>query len=105
MNDLPEEKKPDSLPEEKTHPLARPFLWTLTPCARKAALPVLGVLMLVLVGAEIVYPFKGHTPLSGVKGFYALFGFIGFGLIVLSGWPLRVLLSRKPDYYGDDDGA
>jgi hypothetical protein len=39
-----------------------------------------------------------------MPGFYALFGFLAFGVAVLSGWPLGKLLRRREDYYETRSG-
>ena len=34
-----------------------------------------------------------------MPGFQGVFGFLAFGLAVLSGWPLGKMLRRPEDYY------
>jgi len=67
------------------------LIWTLV--AVCALLLVLGLLPM----------FKDHLHFGfeGWPGFYAVYGFVGFFLLVLTGWPLRKLLGRKDDYYDD----
>lgn len=49
---------------------------------------------------------QGHTRFGfdGWFGFYALFGFVAYCVIVLGAKQLRRLLRRPEDYYGDESG-
>jgi hypothetical protein len=57
----------------------------------------------LLIALDIGEVYHKHTHFSweGIIGFHGLYGFVGFFLIVLSGWPLRRILSRKEDYYDE----
>ena len=59
----------------------------------------LAAICFALVLADPFYDKHAHFAWEGWFGFYGLFGFLTFCLIVLSGWPLRKLLSRDEDYY------
>ena len=65
----------------------RRWLWTFA------------ALCLVLALADFAYHRHTHYSWEEWPGFYALFGFVAFALIVLSGRPLRRLLARDEDYY------
>lgn len=108
MTETPTPKPPKAnkaVPEkdDDIHPLARPFLFLDGKWAR--ALPfwlfLLGTIA-ALVG-EYVHPFHYVSDYDGIFGFYAIVGFFGFAFAVLMGWPLRKLLGRDENYYGEED--
>ena len=58
-----------------------------------------GICVLLLV-ADFFVPTHGqHFGVEGVPGFYAIFGFVSFVLIVLAGKLLRKVIMREEDYY------
>lgn len=66
----------------------------------------LAVLLVGLIGADLIVHRHDYFDAAERFGFYGVFGFAAFALVVLSGWPLRRLLGRRETYYGgDDDGA
>ena len=74
--------------------------WLDTPAVKNSLPTVLVVSALALGLADFVIKRHSKVPIAeNVWGFYALVGFVAFVLIVLSGWPLRILLSRSEDYY------
>ena len=81
------------------HPLARPFLFLDKPIVRQAPLYVFGALAALMLFVEFLIPRHAVGKYEEVFGFYEIEGFFGFCLAVLSGWPLRWLLARDPDYY------
>jgi len=66
-----------------------------------AALAALGA---VLVALEIALSGKAVTSLANMPGFFGIAGFAGFGIAVLSGWPLGRLMRRPEDYYDTRSG-
>ncbi len=94
--------KPDSDPR---HPLGGLWAWAETEFGKRIfkivlALSALGFGLYEVVGMhrhELPAPGEG-TPL-----FYALFGFVSFAFVVLSGWPLRKLLGRPENFYEPKD--
>ena len=69
----------------------------------RGLLVVCGLLILIDV-AELVfglYHKHGEYAFDSWPNFHGIFGFVGFALLVLSGYPLRRLLMRKEDYYDD----
>lgn len=76
--------KPDWTQRKGTH---RALWWGLTAlCAGLGA-------------ADLAVHRHGHFSFEEIPLAYALFGFASFFAIVLSGHPLRRLLSRAEDYY------
>ncbi len=90
-------RKPDR--KADIHPAARPFMWLLSEPVRKGFMYVVGLGALVFAGLDYVIPRHAHFGFEHIKGFFALFGFVAFSFVVLSGWPLRALTGRPEDYY------
>jgi len=62
------------------------------------------VLCALLVVGDLLYHRhlsfgEGHFPVEGWFGFYAVYGFVAYALIVLGSIPLRKLMMRSEDYY------
>jgi hypothetical protein len=97
----PEPPKPG---ERGEHPLSvLLFSWMRTVGFYRGLMAVLAAAGAVLVAVEFVAPRHGYLPFEGLPGFFGVFGFLAFGLAVLSGWPLGKLLRRPEDYYERDD--
>ena len=64
-------------------------------------LVVCGLLLLadVLDVANVLYHKHTHYPAEEWFGFYAIFGFTAYSLIVGAGWLWRSVVMRKEDYY------
>ncbi len=95
--------------DDDLHPLSRLFSWTDDPGVRSAIGLGLGGFTLVLLVLDWAVGRKAHEGMEAIPGVYVAVGFFGFAFAVLSGWVLRALLSRRPDYYeagpgGGDDG-
>lgn len=85
------------------HPVSKHFLFLDNPNIRTLiSFIVVGIAVALLV-ADFAVHRHDETRIGGINGFYAIYGFIGFVLIVLAGWPLRALLGRGEDYYGEPD--
>jgi hypothetical protein len=54
---------------------------------------------LALFAADFITHRHAHYSVEGLYGFYALFGFIAYALIVGAGWLWRRIVLRKEDYY------
>ena len=54
-----------------------------------------------VLGAELIVDRHAGHPWDGLFGFYALFGFLAYALLVVLAEGLRHLVSRRPDYYDD----
>ena len=99
MSDMP--PRPER--EDRIHPLARPFLFLDRPAARDVISLCIVLIAMALFAADFFLDRHGETGAAETKGFFSVFGFAAFGLIVLSGWPLRALLTRAPDFYGESE--
>lgn len=104
MSDEPEQTTAGT-GEPGEHPLSvLLFSWMRTKLFFQFMLVGLGVVGVTLIGLELwlaYHPIKGVTS---TPGFYGVFGFLAFGLAVLSGWPLGRLLRRPEDYYDTRSG-
>lgn len=61
----------------------------------------LAALSVFLILADIAIDRHYKEEIEGVKGFYAVYGFLSFSFVVLMGWPLGQLLRRNENFYGD----
>lgn len=89
--------------DDKIHPLARRFLFLDSPKFRGRVLYALGAAAILLALADLVVGRHAIFPFEGLAGFHAVFGFVAFAFVVLCGWPLRRLLGRREDYYGEGE--
>ena len=48
---------------------------------------------------HVFYHKHTHYDVEGWFGFYGIFGFIAYALIVGAGWIWRTIVMRDPDYY------
>lgn len=89
---------------EDIHPLARPFLFLSNPKVVKNFMwGVLALwLLFIAAGFFTLGGEKSHSPFENPYSYWII-GFVAFSVAVLCGWPLRALLMRKEDYYGEDD--
>lgn len=100
-----EDKKPPQLGEPGEHPLSvLLFSWMRTKLFFRALMALLAALGAVLIALEVVLSSRPMTSIENVPGFFGVFGFLAFGLAVLSGWPLGKLLRRPEDYYDTRSG-
>ncbi len=53
----------------------------------------------VLVGIDFFLHRHAHFAWEAIPGFYGIFGFIAFWVIVIIGKNLRKILMRREDYY------
>lgn len=91
--------------EPGEHPLSvLLFSWLRTPLFPRVLMIGLGVIGVGLIGVEWLLSSHRIKSVTDVPGFYGVFGFIAFGLAVLSGWPLGKLLRRPEDYYDTRSG-
>jgi hypothetical protein len=99
----PEPHGPPRLGDPGEHPLSiLLFSWmrsTLFFRVLMAGLAGLGAFLIALEFVAVRPP-----PGSAFPGFYGIFGFLAFGLAVLSGWPLGYLMRRPEDYYDTSSG-
>ena len=50
---------------------------------------------------HVVYHKHTHYDIENWFGFYGIFGFIAYSLIVGAGWIWRTVVMRDVDYYGE----
>lgn len=62
---------------------------------------LLAIAALLLI-AELFYEHHPHFGIDGLPGFYAIFGFVSFIVIVFAGKFLRTIIMRDEDYYERD---
>ena len=88
---------------EHTHngpfPGEKIFGWTSHPKAGLYVFIFILVLAAGLIAADFVVHRHEYIHLAELPIFYAVFGFVAFGGVVLSGWPLRKLLGRPENDY------
>lgn len=98
-------KEPVQLGEPGEHPLSvLLFSWMRGKFFFRVVMALLAALGAVLIALEIVLSGKTVTSLANVPGFFGIVGFVGFGITVLSGWPLGRLMRRPEDYYDTRSG-
>ena len=103
---MSETSKPEPTPGEREAPTRLGkmiFGWTSHP---KTGLYVfIGTLVLsvaLFTGSFFIHSHE-YFDFAELPGFYALFGFVAFGGVVLTGWPLRKMLGRPENYYEPED--
>ncbi len=90
--------------DEGLHPMARIlFGWTETRGLGALIFWLLAGLSLAASLIDLVILRNESIAIANASGFYALFAFGAFVLIVLSGWVLGALLRRPVDHYGEDE--
>ncbi len=109
IEQAPAEEKPVKekvqLGEPGEHPLSvLLFSWMRSRFFFRVAMALLAALGAVLVALETVLSGKNVTSLANMPGFFGIVGFVGCGIVVLSGWPLGKLLRRPEDYYDTRSG-
>jgi len=90
--------------DDDVHPAATLlFGWLTGKSAGRFIFWGLAALSFLLIIADFIIDRHPHNEAESYLGFYALYGFLSFGFVVLMGWPLGRLLRRDEDYYGDQD--
>lgn len=91
--------------DSEIHPMSKIlFGWTEGKNVGNILFFLVGGLSFALILLDLVIKRKEYVDLANMTGFYALWGFGAFFLVVLAGWPLGKLLRSDEDYYGDDGG-
>jgi hypothetical protein len=86
---------------EKFPPLGRKLLWLERPGSVAKVVTTLVLVCAFLVLSDFFYEKHGHYAEEEVPGFYAMYGFVMFTLLVLAARGLRVLVGVREDYYGN----
>ncbi|MEO0883111.1 MAG: hypothetical protein AAFY34_10290 [Pseudomonadota bacterium] len=96
----------DSNPNDVTDqvdPIAKGlFGWVEMKSAGQLIFWGLAALSVFLIAADFAIDRHYKEEIEGITGFYAIYGFLSFGFVVLMGWPLGRLLRRKENFYGDE---
>ncbi|NNE57578.1 MAG: hypothetical protein HKN36_05680 [Hellea sp.] len=107
-------KKPQSKKQDDhIHPFARKFLWLGDEKIIRGFIwvPIIGLIITVMAGFIFPHDPKHAAPWDIWRvGFtwdsfpsWALIGFCAYSFVVLSAEPLFRLLSRKENYYGEEE--
>lgn len=105
MKEEAPKKAPVQLGEPGEHPLSvLLFSWMRSKLFFRILMALLAALGAVLIALEVALSGKTVTSLANLPGFFGIVGFVGFGIAVLSGWPLGKLMRRPEDYYDTRSG-
>ena len=85
--------------QEDLPALGQMMSWVDKPGSLSIIIKALIILCIGLVLADFTYDKHGHFDMEHYPGFYAVFGFIAFGIIVLAAKALRTLIKQPEDYY------
>lgn len=85
---------------DKFPPLGRKMLWLEKPGSVGKIITFLVIACAVTALADFFYEKHGYFAEEEVEGFFAMFGFVMFTLLVLAARGLRVLVGEREDYYG-----
>jgi hypothetical protein len=100
-----EPQGPPQLGEPGEHPLSiLLFSWMRTALFFRLLMAVLAGAGVLLIAIEAVFMRRAYAGVESLPGFFGVFGFVAFGLAVLSGWPLGRLMRRPEDYYDTSSG-
>lgn len=88
--------------DEDMHPMSKLlFGWVEAPNTGRIIFWAIAGLAAILILADLVVHRHIKEDIEGIFGAYGWYGFLAFGGVVLTGWPLGQLLRRGEDYYGD----
>lgn len=92
--------------DHKTDPsklpaIGRALLWVDKPGSANKIFWALAAICVGLVLYGFTYEAHGHFDMENISGFYGLFGFVAFSIVIFGAKALRVLIKRPEDYYGD----
>ena len=85
---------------DKFPPLGRKMMWLEKPGSIAKVITALVLSCALVFAADFTYEKYGHFAEEEVEGFFAMFGFVMFTLLVLAARGLRVLVGEREDYYG-----
>ena len=80
---------------------ANMFSWLEKENSTRNIIYLLGADCAFLFAFDFVYNRYGHFTIEELPGFYAVYGFVMFSLIILLATLLRFFLGRNEDYYGN----
>lgn len=79
--------------------LGRKLLWLDDMGNVKRLYQGLIAVCVLLFAADFIYERHGHFSFEHLWGFYGLFGFIAFSIVIFGSKALRVLIKRDETYY------
>lgn len=98
-------KTPPQLGEPGEHPLSVfLFSWMRSKLFFRCFMAGIAGLGALMIGLELLLAPRAYVSVESLPGFFGIFGFLAFGLAVLSGWPLGRALRRPETYYDMDEG-
>ena len=86
---------------ERYPALGRALMWVDRPGNATRLFYGLAVVCALLFLADFFYEKHPHFDIERIFGFYAIYGFVMFTLLILAAKALRRLIMRPEDYYGD----
>lgn len=94
-------KDPSQTPEDERpiHPIGRSLLWIEEPDNIGRMIGFLAVICVFLVVGDFVFNRYGYFDFEETYGFYAVFGFLSFALIIFAVKVLQFFVERREDYY------
>ncbi|MCG6901478.1 MAG: hypothetical protein LJE68_02250 [Rhodobacter sp.] len=92
----PSKDDPDRYP-----PLGRALLWVDRPGSANKLFWGLAAFCVVLFLLDFTYHKHGHFVVEDYPGFFGIYGFVMFTLLILAAKALRVLIKRNEGFYGD----
>ncbi len=87
---------PDTYPA-----LGRMLTWVDKPGNGNRIFRALIVVCALLFVADFVIERHGEFEIEDLPGFFAVYGFVSFTVLILAAKALRGLIKRPEDYYGD----
>lgn len=82
-------------------PLGRALMWVDKPGSANKLFWGLAIFGVVLFALEFTYKKYGEFMVQEIPGFFGVYGFVMFSLLILAAKGLRVLIKRPENYYGD----
>lgn len=91
--------------DDHVHKLAKPFVFLMSQKVKRGFIivPIVGLIISIIFG--FIYPLHHPSPIDyAMPGYsWAVIGFVSYAFVVLASHPLFKLLSRKEDYYGEEE--
>jgi len=86
--------------DPKNYPwLGQVFHWLAAPEQDKKLFWGLAIFCAFLFGLSFTFHFHGYNALEETRGFYAVYGFVMFTLLIFAATGLRWLIKRREDFY------
>lgn len=79
--------------------LGRKLLWVDNPANVKRIFQALIIICVALFATDFIYSRHGILDFEHYSGFYGIFGFIAFCVVIFGAKGLRTLIKRDENYY------